>query len=142
MEPAIFSSNKISHIGSRIKGFTPKANSPTYLAPSSVSRILLIASLLFEVASIIFPSLNTNLTFLNSIPFSTDGVLYVITPFILFLTGAVYISPSGIFLSPEHFSLPIPLMLNDKSVSFAIIRTLSVFAIKLPIASIALSIFA
>ena len=46
IDPQIFSSNKISSIGFLIYGFTPKANSPTYLAPSSVLNILLISSLL------------------------------------------------------------------------------------------------
>ena len=60
MLPAIFSSNNVSSIGVFIYGFIPIANSPTYLAPSSISSTLLILSLLFEVASIILPSLKVS----------------------------------------------------------------------------------
>ena len=70
-------------------GFTPMANSPTYLAPSSVSNILLRRSLSFAEQSTIFPSLKVRLTFSNVNELYSLGVLYVIVPFIEFFTGAV-----------------------------------------------------
>ena len=44
-------------------GLTPIANSPTYLAPSSVSNTLFILSVSFAVAFTILPSLNSSLIF-------------------------------------------------------------------------------
>ena len=66
--PFIFSSNKVSPIGLSIYGFKPNANSPMYLAPSSMSKISFSSLVLFDVAFIIFPSLNSNLILLNKIP--------------------------------------------------------------------------
>ena len=66
--PFIFSSNNVSPIGFSIYGFSPKANSPIYLAPSSVSSISFNSLVLLDVAFIIFPSLNSNFILLNNIP--------------------------------------------------------------------------
>ena len=55
--------------------FTPRENSPTYLAPSSVSNTLLIASLSFAVALTILPSLNSRQMFSNFMPLAVEGTL-------------------------------------------------------------------
>jgi len=56
-------------------GFTPIANSPTYLAPSSVSKILLRRWVSFAEQSTIFPSLNVRLTFSKVKELYSLGVL-------------------------------------------------------------------
>jgi hypothetical protein len=44
MLPEIFSSQSVSFIGLLMYGLTPMANSPTYRAPSAVSRMWAISS--------------------------------------------------------------------------------------------------
>jgi len=53
------------------------------------SFILSLSISLSALASIIFPSLKVSVTLLYTFPRYGLGVLYLITPFILFLTGAV-----------------------------------------------------
>ena len=140
-DPAIFSSKRVSFIGSRMKGLTPIANSPINLAPSSVSSKSLIFLLLLAVAFIIFPSLNSNTILSKVKPNSSEGVLYEILPLTESFTGAVYTSPSGIFLSPQHLMVGIPFMEKLKSVPGPKMRTLSVRFINSTNGSIALPIF-
>ena len=94
------------------------ANSPTYRAPSSVSKML--SSSLGSPPShphfTILPFLNSRRMFVKVLPLCSVGVLYCSTPSTLSRTGAVKTSPSGMLRSPQQGTTPTPLMLKRRSV--------------------------
>ena len=110
------SSNNISFIGFIIYGLNPIANSPIYLAPSSLSNISFNFSVSLPVASIILPFSNTSRMSLNTVPWYNVSALNCITPFTESFTGAVKHSPSGMFRSPAQAMAGISLIENFKSV--------------------------
>ena len=76
----IFSSKRVSFIGCRIYGFTPRANSPKYREPSSVSRSWFILLSSLDEAFTILPSFISKTIFSNVKPCSSEGVLYDMIP--------------------------------------------------------------